>query len=115
MKASLTLLRVIALVAAALSVPSSAWADESLARSGIVFDAAVSEDRLSDQRGKARIINTNDLDAALYENSAVDVVTGSNLVSEGSLANNAGLATMIQNSGNNVLIQNALILNIQTQ
>lgn len=108
------MLRAIAPVALALAV-SSVWADESLVQGDVVFDAAISEDMLADQRGKALITNTNDLDAELYENSVVDAVTGSNIVSEGSLANNAGLATMIQNSGNNVLIQNALILNIQTQ
>lgn len=78
-----------------------------------VFDAALSDDMLADQRGKAQVNNTNNLDAALYENSATDVVTGSNTVSDGSLTNNAGLATVIQNSGNNVLIQNAVILNLQ--
>lgn len=80
-----------------------------------VFDAALSDDMLAGQRGKALVTNTNDLDAALYENSAIDVVTGGNMVSDGSLTNNAGLATVIQNSGNNVLIQNAVILNIQMQ
>lgn len=81
----------------------------------VAFDSvALSEDMLADQRGMA-VTNTNNLDAYLYENSVVDAVTGGNLISEGSLANNAGLSTVIQNSGNNVLIQNALILNIQVQ
>ncbi len=79
------------------------------------FEAAVSDDRLAGQRGMALITNSNDLDAALYSNSATDVVTGSNMVSDGSLANNSGMSTMIQNSGNNVLIQSAVILNIQMQ
>lgn len=114
MKVSPAMLRTIASVAVALSV-SSAWADANSAQGDVLFDAAVSEDALAEQRGKALITNTNDLDAAVYKNSVVDAVSGSNFVSEGSLANNAGLATMIQNSGNNVLIQNALILNIQTQ
>lgn len=114
MKASTAMLGTIATVAVVLFA-SPVSADESLVQADVVFDAAVSEDMLADQRGKALITNTNDLDAAVYKNSVVDAVTGSNFVSEGSLANNAGLATMIQNSGNNVLIQNALILNIQTQ
>lgn len=97
---------------------SQAWAEPDQAFSGHAgaFAAAVSDDLLAGQRGKALIpTNTNNLDGALYENSASDLVTGYNLVSDGSLANNAGFNTVIQNSGNNVLIQNALILNIQMQ
>jgi len=51
----------------------------------------------------------------VYDNTANDLVTGYNLISDGSLTNNAGMNTVIQNSGNNVLIQNAVILNIQMQ
>lgn len=105
----------LAFLAATLFI-SFAWAEqpgEMLAHdSG--FDTAMSEEILADQRGMA-VTNTNDMDAYLYENSVVDAITGGNLISEGSLANNAGLSTVIQNSGNNVLIQNALILNIQVQ
>jgi len=80
------------------------------------FDgAAISDDMLDGQRGMALITNTNDLDGAVHNNSASDLVTGYNLVSDGSLVNNSGFNTVIQNSGNNVLIQNAVILNIQMQ
>lgn len=78
-------------------------------------DAALSDDALDGQRGMALVTNTNDLDGGVYDNSASDLVTGYNLVSDGSLVNNSGFNTVIQNSGNNVLIQNALILNIQMQ
>ncbi|HRK77688.1 MAG TPA: hypothetical protein PLQ95_04040 [Thiobacillus sp.] len=80
------------------------------------FDgAAISDDMLDGQRGMALITNTNDLDGAVHNNSASELVTGYNLVSDGSLVNNSGFNTVIQNSGNNVLIQNAVILNIQMQ
>jgi hypothetical protein len=94
-----------------------AWAESGLGSAGNDggFDAAVSDDTLAGQRGMALITNTNDLDAALYSNSATDVVTGTNVVRDGSLANNSGMSTVIQNSGNNVLIQSAVILNIQMQ
>lgn len=104
-----------AMLAAVLLIPQAAADDALPADDGPFHAAPLSDDMLAGQRGKALITNTNDLDAALYENSALDVVTGNNGVSDGSLANNAGLATLIQNSGNNVLIQNALILNIQMQ
>ena len=89
---------------------------ESIPGNDTAFDAAVSDDLLAGQRGKALIpTNTNNLDGAVYDNTANDVITGYNMVSDGSLTNNAGLNTVIQNSGNNVLIQNAVILNIQMQ
>ena len=91
--------------------PVQAYSDHTDA-----FDTAVSDNLLGEQRGKALIpVNTNDLDGAVYENTASDLITGYNLVSDGSLINNAGFNTVIQNSGNNVLIQNAVILNIQLQ
>ena len=40
-------------------------------------------------------------------------MTGSNAINEGSFANASGLSTVVQNTGANVLIQNATILNIQ--
>ena len=95
-----------------------AWAEsgQSIPGNDNAFDAAVPDDLLEGQRGKALIpTNTNNLDGALYENTASDLVTGYNMVSDGSLINNAGFNTVIQNSGNNVLIQNAVILNIQMQ
>jgi len=96
----------------------ASWAETGQTFPGTesLFDAALSDDLLAGQRGKALIpTNTNNLDGAVYDNSASDLVTGFNMVSDGSLANNAGLNTVIQNSGNNVLIQNAVILNIQMQ
>jgi len=89
---------------------------ESIPGNDNAFDVAVSDDLLAGERGKALIpTNTNNLDGAVYDNTANDLITGYNMVSDGSLTNNAGLNTVIQNSGNNVLIQNAVILNIQMQ
>lgn len=79
------------------------------------FDGALSDSALSEYRGGATITNINDLDAALYENSALNTVTGGNFVTDGALAGSTGFSTLIQNSGNNVLIQNAMILNLQVQ
>jgi hypothetical protein len=46
-------------------------------------------------------------------NTAVNVVTGSNSIDAGSFANMQGIPVVIQNSGANVLIQNATIVNLQ--
>lgn len=49
----------------------------------------------------------------LNNNRAADVVTGSNAIREGSFANASGIPVVIQNTGANVLIQNATIVNVQ--
>jgi hypothetical protein len=55
------------------------------------------------------------LNGAVSGNAAVNVVTGANAISSGSFSNASGLPVAIQNSGANVLIQNATIINIQMQ
>jgi hypothetical protein len=57
--------------------------------------------------------NRNELDGVVSNNSADNVVTGANQVSGGAFSNAAGLNTVIQNSGANVLIQNATVVNVR--
>ncbi len=60
-------------------------------------------------------INANMLNAKLFDNSATGNVTGNNTVTGGAFAGASGLATVIQNSGNNVIIQNGTVLNLTLQ
>lgn len=55
------------------------------------------------------------LNGTVSDNSASHVVTGSNAISSDSFSGAAGLPMVIQNTGNNVLIQNATIVNVQFQ
>lgn len=101
-----------------LSMPflESTFADQENLSSMQILGAAVSEQTLSDNRGGyTQIINTNNLNAELYNNQANNNITGTNIVNGGSFANSSGFATIIQNSGNNVIIQNATILNLKLQ
>jgi len=68
---------------------------------------------LADQRGGADVHNRMRLDSAVAANNAVNVVSGANSIDSGSFANMAGIPVVIQNSGANVLIQNATIINLQ--
>ena len=70
---------------------------------------------LAGKRGGAVTLNDMKLKAVVADNSANQVVTGSNVISDGALAGSAGLPMVIQNSGNNVLIQNANIVNVHLQ
>lgn len=76
----------------------------------------VASERLDTQRGGTDsgpvTINANMLDAKLFDNSAKDNVTGNNTITGGAFAGASGLATVIQNSGNNVIIQNGTVLNL---
>jgi len=70
---------------------------------------------LASKRGGAVTLNDMKLKGVVADNSANHVATGSNVISDGAFAGSAGLPMVIQNSGNNVLIQNATIVNVQLQ
>jgi hypothetical protein len=59
------------------------------------------------------VLNKAQLNGVVGSNTAVNVATGSNAISEGAFSNASGLPTVIQNTGANVLIQNSLIVNLQ--
>jgi hypothetical protein len=78
-----------------------------------LFAQPVAAETLATFRGGAQVRNTMTLDGVTADNSAYEVTTGSNSIGTGSFANMSGLPIVIQNSGANVLIQNAVILNVQ--
>ncbi|MBE1159737.1 hypothetical protein IGX34_05020 [Dyella sp. 7MK23] len=53
------------------------------------------------------------LSGTVTGNSASQVATGSNAIAGGAFAGASGLPSVIQNSGNNVLIQNGVVVNVQ--
>jgi hypothetical protein len=84
-----------------------------LAADAELFANPVGEDTLVAYRGGAQVHNDMVLAGTTAENSARNVSTGSNAIDGGSFQNMSGLPVVIQNSGANVLIQNAVILNVQ--
>lgn len=50
--------------------------------------------------------------ALLAENVAEDVTTGDNRIFDGSFAGASGVTSAIQNSGNNVIIQDSTVVNV---
>ncbi|MDB5895315.1 MAG: hypothetical protein JWQ88_2846 [Rhodoferax sp.] len=79
-----------------------------------LFSQAVAPEQLGALRGGAQATH-NDMTLAgtTADNSAYQVSTGSNAITSGSYANMSGIPVVIQNTGANVLIQNAVILNLQ--
>jgi len=87
---------------------------DKLATTDPVLGAALPGATLEAQRGGTDTVSNNmQLDGSVRDNVAHNVVTGSNSIDAGSFANMAGIPTVIQNSGANVLIQNATIINLQ--
>lgn len=80
------------------------------------FGRIVDTEVLETQRGGSDLhLSEIHASGAVSEVQAYDLVTGHNIVSDSALAGAAGLPMVIQNSGNGVLIQNAVILNVQVQ
>ncbi len=57
-------------------------------------------------------LSNNQLEAHSYNNLVWDTVTGGNLIGEGAFSGLNGLATIVQNTGNAVVIQEAVTVNI---
>jgi len=82
--------------------------------------ATPDEERLDRQRGMADTHieltnNTNNATATVGNNTASNLTTGNNIIRDGSFGNSSGIPMVIQNTGNNVVIQNSTILNLRLQ
>jgi hypothetical protein len=80
------------------------------------FGPALKTSELAKLSGGTNItttLNTMTLNGTVSNNTDVDVMSGLNSIAGGSLAGSAGIPMVIQNSGDNVLIQNATIVNVQ--
>ncbi len=75
---------------------------------------AVPVSKLDDIRGGAEVtVSDMRLHGTVADNAAVNILSGTNNIADGAFSNAAGIPTAIQNSGSNVLIQNATIVNVQ--
>lgn len=78
------------------------------------FGTPVASNQLDVYRGGFdQVKNDMQLSGTVANNSAFNIVTGSNYIADGSFSNSSGFPMVIQNSGSNVLIQNATIINLQ--
>ncbi|HYR26354.1 MAG TPA: hypothetical protein VEQ09_11025 [Aquabacterium sp.] len=80
------------------------------------FDKPVDLDTLAAYRGGSDKVRAEiGLTGTTSQNTASQISTGQNIIQSGSFANLSGLPIVVQNSGANVLIQNAVILQLQMQ
>lgn len=68
---------------------------------------------LAARRGGTEVVSVMRLRGVVANNQVSNATTGNNTMSDGALAGASGLPMVIQNTGNNVLIQNATIVNVQ--
>ena len=96
-------------IIAAVSV-RPAWPDQEVKLSGKV----VSNGDLAQQRGghESQVFNDMQVNGKVVDNAAINNVTGHNTINSAFTGAN-GLPIVVQNSGNNVLIQNATIINLE--
>ena len=81
-----------------------------------IFGTPVESSLLEGARGGTfQTENQMTLTGTTSNNSAQNVVTGGNSIERGAFDQMTGLPVVIQNSGANVLIQNAVIVNLQMQ
>lgn len=77
---------------------------------------AVTLEELENERGRGGFdlatINNLNAQATLRDNVANNNVTGANIIDHGAFANSVGMFSVIQNTGNNVLIQDSTIVNV---
>ncbi|MGY8871218.1 MAG: hypothetical protein ACKVJE_12330 [Pseudomonadales bacterium] len=83
----------------------------------LVNPEAVLLDELDQVRGRGGVIDittvvNSNLEANLSNNTAINNVTGFNIIDKGSFTEASGVFSIIQNTGNNVLIQDSTVINV---
>ena len=97
------------------SADSPAQLPHSAVKPSLLLGRALDDDSLAANRGGAQISDMK-LEGVVAENQAVNIgATGTNVISQGAFTNAAGVPMVVQNSGNNVLIQNATIVNVEVK
>ena len=69
-------------------------------------------DQIRGLGGVVDVTNNAHLGAVLTHNDASDSVTGYNIIDQGSFNDASGVFSIIQNTGNNVIIQDSTIITI---
>ena len=85
-------------------------------RPALLFGAQpLDQAELESDRGGTQVVNDMTLKGVVADNQATNLTTGANTITEGALSGSSGMPMVVQNSGNNVLIQNATIVNVQVK
>lgn len=97
--------------AAAIRNTTGQQAAQPLAVDGL--GQAVSISTLQHYSGGTQVQNNQTITGTVTNDTASQVTTGTNVISGNSLEGASGLPSVVQNTGNNVLIQTGVIVNVQ--
>lgn len=81
----------------------------------------LSDEELNTQRAREKIqveqitVNDQDQDGDVTDNVAMGNTNGDNLINGEAFSNSSGFLSTVQNTGNNVLIQNSTIINVSVE
>ena len=95
-----------------------ARADSGQSQDKLLFSSAetVLLEELDNARGREGVdiftLNNQNVRATLTDNQANNNVNGANIIDHGSFTQASGITSVIQNSGNNVIIQDSTIVNV---
>ncbi len=96
---------------AALVVPAAGWASEQ----SVDLGEPVAAQALEQYRGRQDSqleLNWQETNATMEDTKAFNNRTGHNIIGGGSFRDAVGFPMTIQNTGNNVIMQNAVIISI---
>ncbi|MDX1302190.1 carbon storage regulator [Photobacterium sp.] len=101
------------IVAVILSCGAVADELDILTSSEVLNDDLMNHSRAGQYELNLDIMEANsDMDGEVSNNRAYNNTTGDNILTEGSFNGSSGVFNVVQNTGNNVLIQNATVVNL---
>jgi len=91
-------------------------AEDLTSQEQVAVTSTLSEEELETQRGGQAIsINETTMGAVMQDNTLTSSITGANTISGDAFTGANGFVTVIQNSGNQVIIQDSTIINLTLQ
>jgi hypothetical protein len=107
--------RLIILLTLLVLCSNNIFAEDVAVDFAIIDVAPVLLDELDQIRGLGGVVdvtNNANLEAELNDNNVSDSVTGYNIIDQGSFSEASGVFSIIQNTGNNVIIQDSTIITV---
>ncbi|RJX75745.1 carbon storage regulator [Vibrio sinensis] len=104
----------LALIALSSLLMANAYAADLV----LTNELELSEETMDSSRGGQYVIDIDSVTASSEiaglsaGNTALNTVNGDNVIAAGALAASSGVTSVIQNTGNNVLIQNSMVVNL---
>ena len=100
-----------------LSVPSAGFAEEKedMLSDDVFATGTITENDLDNKRGTelTEVELTGAMLDAVSSNNVAIGDSGANTIGEGAFGNSSGIVGVIQNSGDNVVIQSATVVNVK--